>query len=262
MSTRFTHLTGIILDWAGTVVDHGSLAPVAAMRHLFAGAGIEVTTEEIRAPMGLHKKEHIRAIVESKGSPADVDDLYANFIPRQMESLVTHSDVIRGAGETVARLRSRGLKIGSTTGYNRAMLDRVIEHARTQGYAPDCALCPDDVGGGRPMPWMCYEAAVRMRVFPMRTLVKIGDTDADIAEGRNAGTWTIGVTRTGNEIGLSESEWNALPADRQTALLTRARDRLGAAGADYLIDSVADVEPILDMIDARLARGERPPLSL
>lgn len=258
MTTRFTRLTGIILDWAGTAVDHGSLAPVAAMQHLFAGAGIEVTTAEIRAPMGLHKKEHIRAIVESKGSRADVDALYASFIPQQMESLAAHSDVIRGVSETIARLRSRGLKIGSTTGYNRAMLDRVAAHARTQGYAPDCALCPDDVGGGRPMPWMCYEAAMRMRVFPLWTLVKIGDTEADIAEGRNAGTWTIGVARTGNEIGLSESQWDALPAGQQAPLLTRARDRLGAAGADYVIDRVADVEPILDVIDTRLARGERP----
>jgi phosphonoacetaldehyde hydrolase len=108
------------------------------------------------------------------------------------------------------------------------------------------------------MPWMCYEAAVRMRIFPLRTLVKIGDTEADIAEGRNAGTWTIGVARTGNEIGLSESDWDALPAERQAALLTFARDRLRAAGADYVIDSVADVEPTLDMIELRLARGERP----
>jgi phosphonoacetaldehyde hydrolase len=257
MTARFVHLTGIILDWAGTAVDHGSLAPVAAMRDLFANAGIEVTTAEIRTPMGLHKKEHIRAIVESKGSRADVDALYADFIPRQMESLAAHSDVIRGVSDTIARLRSRGLKIGSTTGYNRAMLDRVAAHARTQGYAPDCALCPDDVGGGRPMPWMCYEAAVRLRVFPLWTLVKIGDTEADIAEGRNAGTWTIGIARTGNEVGLSESDWNALPAERQTALLTQAGDRLRAAGADYVIDSVADVEPVLDVIDARLARGER-----
>jgi phosphonoacetaldehyde hydrolase len=258
MTATFTHLTGIVLDWAGTTVDHGSLAPVAAMQRLFADAGIEVTTDEIRAPMGLHKKEHIRAIVKSKGSRADVDALYASFIPRQMENLGAHSNVIRGVSEAIAHLRSRGLKIGSTTGYNRAMLDRVAEHARTQGYAPDCALCPDDVGGGRPMPWMCYEAAVRMRIFPLRTLVKIGDTEADIAEGRNAGTWTIGVARTGNEIGLSESDWDALPAERQAALLTFARDRLRAAGADYVIDSVADVEPTLDMIELRLARGERP----
>jgi phosphonoacetaldehyde hydrolase len=258
MSAPFAHLTGIILDWAGTTVDHGSLAPVAAMQGLFAEAGIEVTTAEIRAPMGLHKKEHIRTIVQSKGSHADVDALYANFVPRQMETLATHSDVIRGVSETIARLRSRGLKIGSTTGYSRAMLDYVADHARTQGYTPDCALCPEDVRGGRPMPWMCYEAAVRMRVFPLWTLAKIGDTEADIAEGRNAGTWTIGVARTGNEIGLSESEWEALPAERRATLLIGARERFRAAGADYIIDTVADIEPILDAIDARLARAERP----
>ena len=258
MTGRFKHLTGVILDWAGTIVDHGSLAPVVAMQRVFAAAGIEVTPTDIRAPMGLPKKEHIRAIAEALHLDADVDALYASFIPEQMQALTAHSDVITGVSDTVTRLRTRGLKIGSTTGYSRAMLDVVLQHARTQGLAPDCALAPEDVGGGRPMPWMCYEAAVRMRAYPLWALVKIGDTEADIAEGRNAGTWTIGVARTGNEIGLSERDWHALPEDRQSELLACARDRLRAARADYVIDAVADVEPTLEAIDARLERGERP----
>ena len=258
MTGRFTHLTGIILDWAGTIVDHGSLAPVIAMQRVFAAAGIDVTPAEIRAPMGLPKKEHIRAIARARRLDADVDDLYAKFIPQQMESLTAHSDVITGVSDTIARLRARGLKIGSTTGYSRVMLDYVLQRAGAQGLVPDCALAPDDVGGGRPMPWMCYEAAVRMRVYPLWSLVKIGDTEADIDEGRSAGMWTIGVVRTGNEIGLSEADWCALSADRQAALLATARDRLRAARADYVIDAVADVEPTLEAIEARLGRGERP----
>ena len=240
------------------MVDHGSLAPVIAMQRVFAAAGIDVTPAEIRAPMGLPKKEHMRAIAQARHLDTDVDALYANFIPQQMDSLTAHSEVITDVSDTIARLRARGLKIGSTTGYSRAMLDYVLRRARAQGLAPDCALAPDEVGGGRPMPWMCYEAAVRMRAYPLWTLVKIGDTEADIDEGRNAGLWTIAVARTGNEIGLSERDWRALPADRQSALLAGARDRLRAARADYVIDAVANVEPTLEAIDARLGRGERP----
>jgi len=227
------------------------------MRMLFSSVGLAVTTEEIRASMGLPKKDHIRAIATAHGRD-DVDALYAAFIPKQMEALIEHSAVIAGVSDAVQRMRKRGLKIGSTTGYNRDMLDYVKERAKAQGYAPDCALCPDDVGGGRPMPWMCFAAAVFLRVYPMWTMVKIGDTASDIAEGRNAGMWTIGVARTGNEVGLSQPEWDALGVGARDGLLRVARDKLYAAGADYVIDTVAEADDALDRIDARLARGERP----
>jgi phosphonoacetaldehyde hydrolase len=247
-------ITAVILDWAGTTVDHGSLAPVAAMRAVFAAAGVDLTTDEIRASMGLHKRDHIRALAAPRG--LDTDALYAAFIPKQMDVLAEHSDVITGVADAVERMRGRGIKIGSTTGYNRAMLDSVREHARKRGYAPDCALCPDDVGGGRPAPWMCYETAVRLAVYPFWTMVKVGDTASDIAEGKNAGMWTIGVTRTGNEVGLSEPEWSALDAASRQRLLHIAHDKL--AGADYVIESVAEIDDVLDAIAERIARGERP----
>jgi phosphonoacetaldehyde hydrolase len=258
MSTPFVQLKAVVFDWAGTTVDHGSLGPVAAMQSVFASAGIDVTADEIRAPMGLHKRDHIRAVLEAKGSAVDAESLYAEFIPRQLDALAEHSRVITGVPEAVERMRRRGLKIGSTTGYNRAMLDRLLELARTQGFVPDCAICPDDVGGGRPAPWMCYQNAMQMRVYPMSAMVKVGDTESDIAEGRNAGAWTIGVARTGNEIGLSESDWNALAADRRVKLLDGARSRLRDAGAHHVIDSVGEMDATLDEIDARLASGERP----
>ena len=53
---------GIILDWAGTIVDFGSLAPMGAFVELFARHHIEISIEEARAPMGLPKIDHIRAL--------------------------------------------------------------------------------------------------------------------------------------------------------------------------------------------------------
>ena len=232
----------------------------------FAEVGIVLTPDEVRAPMGLPKKDHVGAILRMprvadalrQAPGADVDALYARFIPLQMECLAAHSDVIEGVPAAVARMRARGLAIGSTTGYTRAMLDVVAAAARAQGYAPDLALCPDDAGGGRPMPWMMYTAAVRLRVYPMWAIVKVGDTASDIEEGRNAGSWTVGVARTGNEIGLSRAAWDAMPAGEQTVALTGARERLRQAGADYVVDAVVDLDRCFDDIDARLARGERP----
>jgi phosphonoacetaldehyde hydrolase len=264
-------LRAVILDWAGTVVDYGSRAPVAALQSVFTQAGVPVTVVEARESMGIAKKAHIRSILQIErvredwiseyGAPpgeADVDTLYARFIPNQIQVLADYSGLIPGVADAVARMRSRGLKIGTTTGYNRAMLNYLLERAATQNFIPDCALCPDDSGAGRPLPWMCYLAAIRLEVYPMAALVKIGDTPADIEEGRNAGMWTIGITRTGNEIGLTEEEWVRLPVEEQERMLRSADQRLLDAGAHYAASSVAECDPILEQIETCVAIGEKP----
>jgi phosphonoacetaldehyde hydrolase len=264
-------LRAVILDWAGTIVDFGSRAPIAALQSVFANAGVPVSIEEARESMGLAKKAHIRAILEiprvrdawilkyhAHPVTSTVDQLYAEFVPTQVAVLENHSQLIPGVAEAIGRMRSRGLKIGTTTGYNRTMLDYLLRRGAEQDFCPDSAACPDDVPAGRPFPWMCYLNAIRLEAYPMAALVKIGDTVADVEEGVNAGMWTIGVTRTGNEIGLTEEEWEHLrEADRQF-FLSRAERRLAEAGAHYIAPSVAECDATLDQIEARVARGEKP----
>ncbi len=265
-------LRAVIFDWAGTVVDHGSRAPVAALQEVFAAAGVPVTVAEARISMGIAKKDHIRSLVELprvaaewlrvRGAPpveADVEALYAEFLPKQLECLGDYSRVIAGVPATVEGLRSRAVKIGSTTGYTSAMLAFLAGKAKEQGFDPDCAVCPQDVpGGGRPAPWMCYLNAIRMAVSPMWEMVKIGDTPSDIEEGLNAGMWTIGVTRTGNESGLTEEEWIAASADERRDVLARARQRLVDAGAHYLVESAGNCLDVIDEIADRISHGEKP----
>lgn len=253
-------VTAVIFDWAGTTVDHGSLAPVRTLQKLFAARGIDATEEEARRDMGIHKKDHIRALLRAKSggppSESEVEDFFAAFIPMQMDCLADYSAVIPGVAEAVGRLRARGIRIGSTTGYTRPMLDVLLATAAAQGYRPDCAICPDDTAAGRPFPWMCYLNAIRLESYPMYTMVKVGDTVSDIQEGLNAGMWTVGVARTGNMIGLTAAEFAALPATDQTVRLHAARGKLGEAGAHYVIDGISDLD--LDPIEYRLAKGERP----
>ena len=264
-------LQAAILDWAGTTVDYGSLSPIRAMQYVFRQRGIEVSDEEVRRDMGLLKKDHIRSLLHlsrvseawqqySGQSPveSDVDQLYREFQPVQVARLDQDSDVIPGVAEAVERMRRRGLKIGSTTGYTRPMLEMLLKKAATQGYEPDCSLVPDDVGGGRPLPWMCYEIAVRLKVFPLESFVKVGDTVADTEEGLNAGMWTVGVVRTGNMVGLTQAQFAALPPGEQEMRLQAGRKRLLEAGTHYVIDSVSDFDPVFDEIEARLQQGERP----
>ena len=222
--------------------------------------------------MGLPKKEHIRGILSIRRireawsklrgngpGDADVDEMYAEFIPLQFSCLDEYSAVIPGVLEAVERFRGRGLKIGSTTGYTRAMLDLLLESSAKLGYCPDCSLTPEEAGAGRPHPFMMYESAVRLQVYPLAAIAKIGDTPADIREGLNAGAWSIGVAGTGNRIGLSADEFFALPEAEKESRLAAARDELENAGAHYVIDTLADADAVLDEIDAQLKAASVSP---
>jgi phosphonoacetaldehyde hydrolase len=267
----FSHVKAVILDWAGTTVDHGSLAPVAALQRVFAENGVTITTAEARKDMGVLKKDQIRFILAGDrvkrkwthvhgASPKEenVERLFLDFLPKQAEILAAFSEPIEGVPETIAAWKAAGLRIGSTTGYTRDLLDVVSAAAAPLGYAPDASVAADEAGGGRPAPFMCYKNAIALGVFPLWACVKIGDTPSDVAEGRNAGMWTVAIARTGNEIGLSKSDLDALPEAEQRALEQQACVRLSAAGAQYVAGSVAECSPFLLDIERRLAAGERP----
>lgn len=264
-------LEAIIFDWAGTVVDFGCCAPVRAMADALAEFGIEVALEDVRRFMGLGKREHIAALLalttvaeqwqDTFGSPVDsraIDRVYAAFLPLQARRITAFSDLIPGASETVAALRGRGLKIGSTTGYPREILAPVAERAAAQGYRPDWSVAVDEVPQGRPHPAMALENVIRLSVSAVSRCVKIDDTPTGIAEGLNAGMWTVALAATGNEVGLTRAEFEALAPDERTMRVNHARDRLQASGAHYVIDGITELPPVIDAIEARLARGERP----
>ena len=249
-------LQAIVLDWAGTTVDFGSLAPIRTLTEVFSQAGLPITEAEARRDMGLPKKEHIRNILKSKqgGDPAEneVEELYSRFIPLQLSCLDQYSAVIPGVTEAVERFRSLDLKIGTTTGYTREMLQLLIAKSTRSGYTADCNLTPEDAGAGRPASFMIYSIAVRLKVYPAAAIVKVGDTPADIAEGLNAGVWCVGIAKTGNMVGLSQEDFAALSPANQQERLKIARDQLTAAGAHYIVDSVGELDPVLDDMNARL----------
>jgi phosphonoacetaldehyde hydrolase len=268
---KFVDIKAVILDWAGTTVDFGSLAPVAALQRAFESSGVPITAAEARAQMGVLKKDQIRFICEGErvhtqwnslhGQPPserDVERIFEDFLPKQSAILAAYSAPIPGVPETVDAWRSGGLRIGSTTGYTRNLLDVVLPEAARLGYAPDASVTPDEVGGGRPKPFMCYRNAILLGVFPLWRCVKIGDTPSDIAEGLNAGMWTIALTATGNEIGLSEEDWQALAPEERVARQQDAAHRLTEAGAHFTAPSLADCSELLADIERRLAAGEKP----
>ena len=264
-------IRAVIFDWAGTTVDYGSLAPVNAFIELFRRHGVVVSAEEARRQMGSYKKDHVRLILAMEPvaqqwerlhsrspSAEDVELLYREFIPLQTEVIGRHADVIPGVVETLNWLRKQSIAIGSTTGYTREMMAALLPRAAAAGLAPESTVCADEVPAGRPAPWMAITAAMRLGVYPMEACVKVGDTLVDIAEGLNAGMWTVGVTKTGNELGLTRDEVQALPADDLATRLRTASDRLLHAGAHYVVEKVAQLPAFIGKIGELLACGERP----
>ena len=252
-------------------MDYGCYAPAVVFIEVYKRKDVPITIEEARVPMGAHKKVHIRKIsqIESVAqrwqdvhgrnpNEADVEAMFQEFIPLQLACLADYTDLIPGTLEAVAEFRSRELKIGSTTGYLGEMMELLLKEAGNRGYAPDATVCASDVPAGRPEPWMCLQNAMNLGIYPMEAIVKVGDTLPDIEEGLNAGMWTIGLAKTGNEIGLNEQEIADLPQDILEAKLTQAYTRMYQTGAHYVVDGIWDVPPILDLIDERLQRGERP----
>jgi phosphonoacetaldehyde hydrolase len=264
-------LKAVILDWAGTAVDFGSFAPTAVFLRLFESRGVSITPEDARSGMGLMKKDHLQTILArpsvaeawesvhgAPASQADVDDLFENFIPMQSSVLADYAEPIRGLFDTLDVLRSREIKIGSTTGYIRSMMDILAAEAAGLGYAPECIVCPDEVPAGRPYPWMCFQNMMNLGVYPVEAVIKVGDTLPDVQEGLNAGMWSVGLSLSGNLLGLEERQFNALTDEQRQVERERIEARLYHAGAHFVIDGIWDLPQILDEIEVRLSQGERP----
>ncbi len=248
----------VIFDWAGTLVDFGSRAPMGAFVEAFGKFGVDITIEEARGPMGAAKRDHIAAIFalprvaaafEAKHGHApgegDIDALYAVFLPLNEAVAADFAVPIEGAVEAVDGFRAIGMKIGSTTGYTRSIMERVLPAAAAHGLTVDACVCADEVLEGRPAPLGIYKNLVELGVYPPSRVIKVDDTEVGIREGVAAGCISIGVTLSGNLVGKSEAELAALPSKTVSELRDLAAEKLAAAGARHVIDSVADLPDLL-----------------
>lgn len=248
----------VVADLAGTTIDFGSSAPAGVFVSLFARHGVAVTDAEARGPMGTAKRDHIAALAAlpsvaaawrakhaAEFTEADLDRLYAEFIPLQLEVLPDFGDLVPGTAEAAAALRAMGVQVAVTTGYDTAMMKVVLDAAASQGFVPDAAVCASDVAAGRPAPWMIYRAMEACGVWPPRAVVAVGDTIADVEAAVNAGVVAVGVTATGNMLGLSRAAHDALAPAERAERLAVAAERMRAAGADAVIESVAELPALL-----------------
>lgn len=262
----------VVFDWAGTTMDYGCYAPAVVFIEVFKRKGVKITMEQARRPMGLKKLDHIRAISRQdevaelwknvhgrECTEKDVQDMFEkDFVPLQVACIGDYAKLIPGTIETVNKLRNKGIKIGSTSGYFTEAMEICYREARRQGYVPDSNACASDVPAGRPDPWMVMSNMQQLRIFPPEAVVKVDDTKPGIEEGLNAGVWTIGLSRTGNEVGLNEKELADLPEVIVRDKVAKAEEGLLKVGAHYVSESIADVPDIIRQIEERLKKGDRP----
>lgn len=260
-------IAAVIFDWAGTVIDYGSCAPAEVFQTTFAKRGIAITAAQAREPMGQAKRDHIQAICDmpavneawsnkygQRPRDADIDALYADFLPLQKSVLLQFSQLIPGAREACEFLVEQGIAVGSSTGYTRELMDVVVPAAAQQGFQPQAVLCADDVPeGGRPKPFLIWENLKRLDRFPASHAVKVDDTPVGIQAGKNAGCITVAICKSGNEMGLKESELEKLTSSELESRLTAIRRKFKDLGADYCIDSVADLPPLIKRIEQGLS---------
>lgn len=266
----------VVLDWAGTTVDYGCFAPVHAFAKAFEEMGITPTMQEIREPMGMLKKDHIRTMLsmeriqkmwmEKYGKEAaeeDVEHIYSIFEKQLMASLSKYTDPKYGCLDCVKWLREKGIRIGSTTGYTRAMMDVVCEEASKKGYEPDALVTPEDVGGiGRPAPYMIFQNMKLLGVEDVRQVIKVGDTASDMREGKNAGVFTVGVLEGSSALGFGEEEFAALSESQKAEQLKAAQETLMNAGADLVIKDLSELRGVIERLNKAVLNGVEYKISL
>jgi len=263
----------VILDWRGTTADAYVVAPAVVFVEVFKRQKVEISMLEARGPMGLRKDLHIKALTEvdeikerwkkihgKYPEQSDVDRMFADFVPLQLDCLRKYTTLLPGVAEVTQRLQKQGIKIGSTTGFVRSMVDILEEDSAKQGYKPDASVAGDEVtNGARPSPHMVYKNLDMLNITPIQSVVKVDDTASGVGEAVNAGCWGIGVTRYSNYMNVDTPEdGKKLSEDEIKKRVAKTKDILEKAGAHYILESLADIEPVIEDINKRLARGERP----
>ncbi len=267
-------IKGAVLDWSGTVADAYVIAPAVVFAEVFSKQGVDISMLEARGPMGLRKDLHIKALTEEpairerwKGvhgkypDQSDVDAMFADFVPMQLDCLRQYTTLLPGAAEVTQRLqKDYGIKIGVSTGFVRSMVDILHEDGKKQGFHPDATVAGDEViHGARPKPFMVYRNLDLMDIHPIQAVVKVDDTVSGVGEALEAGCWGVGVSLYSNYMNINTlEEAKTLPEEEIQRRNRYTQDILCKAGAHYVIDSIIELPAVIDDINKRLARGEKP----
>lgn len=194
----------VIFDIAGTTVsDNGNVNQ--AFRDALAEADIQVAIEEVNTLMGYRKIDAIRQMVV-KHAPqltGSRQEELVNAIHDRFNSMMvdfyrndTTLEALPFAEELFALLQEKGIKVALNTGFTRVITDAILQKLGwDKAVSINAVICSDEVPEGRPHPYMIRSIMQQLGITDTAEVVKVGDTEVDVNEGRNAGCgWVVSVT--------------------------------------------------------------------
>lgn len=191
-----------VFDMAGTTVYDPDLV-VMALRDALAQANCRASVAELRALMGYTKPAAIRSLLATHDLPADdaaVDHVHADFVQRMLDCYRSNDAVrpMTGAEETFAWLGHHGIKVALNTAFSQDIAECLIERFGWQQRGLiDAAISADRVAHGRPAPDMIRALMAQCGVGDAAYVLKVGDTEVDIREGRAADCGLVVAVTTG-----------------------------------------------------------------
>lgn len=221
----------VVFDLAGTTVyDNGSIA--IAFQQAMRAHGYEVPIDDINPLMGYHKPLAIQMMLEkyepdtARITDAYIDAIHTRFQQEMILFYQTTPDLrpLPHAEEVMQALQQKGIRVGLDTGFSRAIADVILERLGwlERGLA-NYLVASNEVPAGRPQPYMIQRMMAEAGIANTREVVKVGDTEVDVMEGKNAGCLlSIAVT---------------------TGAFTR--EQLLPYAPDYILDSLAELLPVL-----------------
>ncbi len=222
----------VVFDIAGTTArDKGSVAE--AFLSAFRDFGFTIPVEEIKKVMGFRKMDAIVLLLE-KFAPEKKDDevligrINTCFIDKMIE-FYRNDDTLApfpNAESVFSALKSKGIKIALNTGFTRSITDTILHRLRWDERSPliDRVICSDEVAHGRPHPDMIKALMDDLNIISPDGVLKVGDTEVDVEEGRNAGCGTVVSVTTGADT----------------------RQQLLSYGPDFIIDDLQELLPIIE----------------
>jgi phosphonatase-like hydrolase len=222
----------VVFDIAGTTVrDKGNVAD--SFINAFDDFGFSIPREEVKKVMGFRKMDAIRILLDKfypgtlETSPQLVGEIHGRFIANMISFYEHDADLaaLPYAEELFSRLRKEGIKIALNTGFTRAVTDTLLRrlHWDNGRHFIDRVICSDEVPQGRPHPDMINTLIGELEIGSPSLVLKVGDTEVDIEEGRNAGCGIV--------VGVTSGAY------------TRAQ--LEGSHPDHIIDGLQELESII-----------------
>ena len=191
-----------VFDMAGTTVADDNAVGIA-FQQAFRNNGYEITLEDVNPLMGYHKPLAIQMVLERLGEEFDEDTvavIHDDFV-NEMIDYYQYDPAVKplpAVEEVFLELKEKGISVTLNTGFPHEIAETILKRFqwKERGLVDDY-IASDEVEQGRPHSFMIHELMNRAGVDDPASVLKIGDTEADINEGRNTNCGLVVAVTTG-----------------------------------------------------------------